>query len=90
MRIPWSLAVIAFECLTGVRPFRAATFGELSIAVCSKPIPIASALLPLYQTASTHGSREARIAILLVVSGCGRARRCIDASVRDCWSGRAR
>ena len=40
----WSLAVIAFECLTGVRPFRAATFGELSSAVCSKPIPIASAV----------------------------------------------
>ena len=40
----WSLAVIAFECLTGVRPFRAATFGELSIAVCSRPIPVPSAV----------------------------------------------
>jgi len=38
----WSIAVIAFECLTGVRPFSGESFGELVIAINTKPTPIPS------------------------------------------------
>lgn len=38
----WSIAVIAFECLTGVRPFTGDSFGELVIAINTKPTPLPS------------------------------------------------
>jgi eukaryotic-like serine/threonine-protein kinase len=38
----WSLGVIAFECLLGLRPFEGDTFGAVVVAVCSKPLPIPS------------------------------------------------
>jgi non-specific serine/threonine protein kinase len=38
----WAMAVIAFECLTGVRPFRALTLGDLTMAICSNPAPVPS------------------------------------------------
>ncbi len=38
----WSLSVIAFECMTGARPFVADAIGELVLTICSKPPPIPS------------------------------------------------
>ena len=38
----WSIAVIAFECLTGQRPFIGDSFGELVICINTKPIPVPS------------------------------------------------
>ena len=38
----WAIAVIAFECLTGVRPFTGDSFGELVIAINTKPTPLPS------------------------------------------------
>jgi serine/threonine protein kinase len=38
----WALGVVAFECLTGRRPFEAETVGALSVAVCKGPIPVPS------------------------------------------------
>jgi hypothetical protein len=34
----WSLAVIACECSTGVRPFDGETFGELLLNICARPV----------------------------------------------------
>ncbi len=34
----WSLAVIACECLTGIRPFDGETYGELLLNICARPI----------------------------------------------------
>ncbi len=38
----WSLGVLAFECLLGLRPFGGDTFGAIVLAVCVKPLPIPS------------------------------------------------
>jgi serine/threonine protein kinase len=38
----WSLAVIAFECLTGIRPFRGDVLGALFISICVEPPPVPS------------------------------------------------
>src|SRR5688572_1147638 len=38
----WAIAVIAFEALTGRRPFLGESFGELVIEICTTPIPIPS------------------------------------------------
>jgi serine/threonine-protein kinase len=54
----WSMAVIAFECVTGARPFEGETLGQLFMAVCSGPMPI-----PSQVAASTPGSRGPRTAI---------------------------
>jgi serine/threonine-protein kinase len=35
----WAMAVIASECMTGVRPFDGSTFGELLLNICARPIP---------------------------------------------------
>lgn len=40
----WSLAVIAFECICGVRPFDSEALGDLIVAICAKPIPVPSHL----------------------------------------------
>jgi serine/threonine-protein kinase len=39
----WAFGVVAFECLTGVRPFNGDTLGALLMAICSGPIPVPSA-----------------------------------------------
>lgn len=38
----WALAVIAFECLVGKRPFDGDALGVLIVEICTKPIPIPS------------------------------------------------
>ncbi|MFI5309394.1 MAG: serine/threonine-protein kinase [Polyangiales bacterium] len=38
----WAMAVIAFECLTGVRPFESDTLGALLLQICTKPILVPS------------------------------------------------
>jgi serine/threonine protein kinase len=38
----WAMAVIANECMTGVRPFDGSTFGELLLNICARPIPMPS------------------------------------------------
>jgi len=38
----WSIAVIAYECLVGVRPFTGDELGELVLAICTGPIPVPS------------------------------------------------
>ncbi|MBK6516571.1 MAG: serine/threonine protein kinase [Polyangiaceae bacterium] len=43
----WAMAVIAFECLTGKRPFTADAIGELVLTICSDPTPIPSKLAPV-------------------------------------------
>lgn len=35
----WSFGILAFECLTGYRPFNGSTLGSLVLAICSEPIP---------------------------------------------------
>jgi serine/threonine-protein kinase len=36
----WAIGVIAFECLTGTRPFESQGLGNLLLQICSKPLPI--------------------------------------------------
>jgi serine/threonine-protein kinase len=38
----WSIAVIAYECLVGVRPFTGEELGELVLAICTGPVPVPS------------------------------------------------
>jgi serine/threonine-protein kinase len=40
----WSLGVIAFECMTGMRPFQGETLVSLALNVCSGKFPSASGL----------------------------------------------
>lgn len=42
----WSLGVVLFRALTGVRPFRAKSIGELLSQISSDPIPAPSSLNP--------------------------------------------
>jgi serine/threonine-protein kinase len=42
----WSLGVVAYECLLGVRPFHGEVFGELAIRIHSGPIPVPSEVDP--------------------------------------------
>ncbi|HEX6764137.1 MAG TPA: serine/threonine-protein kinase, partial [Polyangiaceae bacterium] len=41
----WAIAIIAFEALTGKRPFTGDSFGELVIAICTSPVPIPSSVI---------------------------------------------
>jgi serine/threonine protein kinase len=43
----WALAVVAFECLTGRRPFEDSTLGGLLLRICSEPAPIPSEWAPV-------------------------------------------
>jgi len=43
----WALAVIAFECLTGIRPFQADTIGGLVLKICTEPLPRPSSCAPV-------------------------------------------
>ncbi len=38
----WSLGAVAFECLTGERPFDGEGVGELVLQICSLPLPVPS------------------------------------------------
>ncbi len=40
----WSVGIIGFECMTGVRPFERDTFGALLMAICHEPLPKPSQL----------------------------------------------
>ena len=38
----WSLGIIAYECLTGRRPFERDSLGALLMAICHEPLPVPS------------------------------------------------
>jgi serine/threonine protein kinase/dipeptidyl aminopeptidase/acylaminoacyl peptidase len=38
----WALAIVAYECLLGERPYRGSSIGALVMAVCSDPPPVPS------------------------------------------------
>lgn len=38
----WALGVIAFECLTGRRPFESPVLGDLLLKICAEPAPVPS------------------------------------------------
>lgn len=40
----WALGVLAFECITGHRPFDGPSIGAIVVAICSEPLPIPSTL----------------------------------------------
>lgn len=40
----WALGVIAFECLTGRRPFESPVLGDLLVKICTDPVPLPSSL----------------------------------------------
>jgi serine/threonine protein kinase len=40
----WAMGVIAFECLTGKRPFYSDGLGDLVLAICVRDIPLPSAI----------------------------------------------
>ena len=40
----WSFGVMAFECLTAHRPFKADTVGKLLVAVCTEALPVPSSV----------------------------------------------
>jgi serine/threonine-protein kinase len=42
----WSLAIIAFECVTGHRPFESEALGDLILQICVRPIRKPSSVLP--------------------------------------------
>lgn len=43
----WSMAVIAFECLTGQVPFESEAFGDLLLKIMVKPLPVPSQIAPV-------------------------------------------
>jgi len=45
----WSLAVITFECLTGVRPFESDGLGDLLLKIFTAPVPVPSTMADLPQ-----------------------------------------
>jgi serine/threonine protein kinase len=42
----WSLAVIVFRAVTGVKPFQGASIADLVIKLCIDPLPVATRLAP--------------------------------------------
>ena len=38
----WQMGIIAYECLTGRRPFDGETLGQLFVMICSAPLPLPS------------------------------------------------
>ncbi|MBK8255479.1 MAG: protein kinase [Polyangiaceae bacterium] len=47
----WSLGVIAFECLTGKRPFEGDQLGRLCVQILSEPLPLPCSINPNLPTA---------------------------------------
>lgn len=43
----WSMGIIAFECLTGVRPFDSEGLGSLVLKICAGPVPLPSHHAPV-------------------------------------------
>lgn len=43
----WALGVIAFECLTGKRPFESDGLGDLVLSICIRPMPVPSEAGPV-------------------------------------------
>jgi serine/threonine protein kinase len=43
----WALGVIAFECITGKRPFESEGLGDLVLQICVRPLPMPSELVPV-------------------------------------------
>ncbi len=43
----WALGVIAFECLTGTRPFSSDGLGDLVLQICIRDIPVPSSINPV-------------------------------------------
>ncbi len=43
----WSMAIIAFECLTGCLPWSSESVGDLVLSICVRPIPPPSSFAPL-------------------------------------------
>jgi eukaryotic-like serine/threonine-protein kinase len=43
----WSLGVIAFECLTGKRPFYSDGLGDLVLTICIRDLPVPSDVAPV-------------------------------------------
>jgi serine/threonine-protein kinase len=43
----WSLGVIAFECMTGVRPFYSEGLGDLVLQICIRDLPVPSHFAPV-------------------------------------------
>jgi len=43
----WSIGVIAFECLTGQRPFFSEALGDLVLQICVRDLPVPSKLAPV-------------------------------------------
>jgi eukaryotic-like serine/threonine-protein kinase len=41
----WALGVIAFECVTGKRPFESEGLGDLVLQICVRPLPMPSELV---------------------------------------------
>jgi serine/threonine-protein kinase len=41
----WQMGVIAFECITGQRPFDGEVLGQLFMSICTGPIPVPSAVV---------------------------------------------
>src|SRR6185436_12273035 len=41
----WSLAIIAFECVTGRRPFQSEALGDLILQICVRPIKLPSTVV---------------------------------------------
>jgi serine/threonine-protein kinase len=40
----WQMGIIAYECLTGRRPFDGETLGQLFVMICSAPLPLPSSV----------------------------------------------
>jgi eukaryotic-like serine/threonine-protein kinase len=60
----WAIAVIAFEALTGRRPFQGESFGELVIEICTTPIPVPSnfgAVPPGFDEWFVHATQRDRL-----------------------------
>jgi serine/threonine-protein kinase len=43
----WTMGVLAFECITGRRPFDAETVGSLLLAICARDLPVPSTRAPV-------------------------------------------
>jgi serine/threonine-protein kinase len=43
----WQLGVIAFECLSGRRPFEGKAPGDIYLRICSEPLPVPSTRVPV-------------------------------------------